>query len=274
MNPIKYNSDITSYKDPRINEFPAEIREKKREEIRKEYRLYKFCFLQAFLYSITVVGVVFFFALTMEGHLTVFNYFISVFVSTIVIVFPYLHAKYNQAVVRSPLVPMSGNEELKYYGTFDFREEWVIKEIDVFKRFDESKIVIDATEPGRIAIPIAILFIVTFLVFCGVYPFGDDVDPIIPFAENMVLLLGYSICLCSIIYYLLYSPKSLVVFDRKSKTITIPAKWVFSKGETIPYNEAVILFGEKVEMSEYRGDERITIANPNRLLHNIAMRFY
>ena len=27
-------------------------------------------------------------------------------------------------------------------------------------------------------------------------------------------------------------------------------------------------------MSEYRGDERITIANPNRLLHNISMLFY
>ena len=274
MTSIKYNSEITSYNDYRINGYPAEIREKKRNEIKREHKLYKLSFFYSFLSVCLGLGSMFYFAFSMEGSLSLLNFSISISISTIIFVSTYIYMQYFQTIKKSPRVPLSGNEELKYYGMFDFREKWILKEIDVFKQFDDSKIVIDATVPGRTGFPIMILLIVIITALFGVYPFSDLIDENIAFTENMGLLIAYSICLIIIISYRLYSPKSIVVFDRESKIIIIPAKWVFSKGEAIPYDEAIILFGAKVEMSEFRGDERVVIANPNRLLHSISMRFY
>ncbi|MGL5920160.1 MAG: hypothetical protein ACRCZQ_06640, partial [Bacteroidales bacterium] len=276
MEPIQYNSDITSYKDPRINEYPAEIREKKRAEIRKERRIFKRCVVYAFLTTCLSTGIMYFFAFTMEDEPTVLNYIISVFISTLIIVSTYMHGAYLCMIKMIARVPLINNEELKYYGVFDFRNEWIQNEFDVFKQFDDKKIVIDATVPGRFGYPIMIVFMDSILFFLGVYPFSDLIDPNIAFGENMGLLVFYAIHIIVIIHFRLYTPKCIVVFDRESKTITIPGKWVFSKEETLPYSQAIIMYGSQahVEMSEFRGDERVVIANPNKAISGISMRFY
>ena len=271
---VKYNSKITSYKDPRINEYPAEIREKKRDEIRKEHRIYKYSLFYSFLLGFLAIGTMLFFGFSMYDSPSIFNYIISVSISTIIIVGIFIFMQYFCTIKKHVIIPLIKNEELKYYGIFDFREKWILQELDVFKHFDENKIIIDATIPGRLGFPILVLTLGIILAMCNVYPFSSLIDKTNVFTENMVLLILYLVGISIIINYRLYSPKSIVVFDRESKIIIIPAKWVFSKGEAIPYDEAIILFGAKVEMSEFRGDERVVIANPNRLLHSISMRFY
>lgn len=68
-------------------------------------------------------------------------------------------------------------------------------------------------------------------------------------------------------------PWRQIVFDRVSKTITIPAKFLFQKKETIPYDEAVItLFGNyHAKTFSGKGEEEIVIANPRRSLGGIPL---
>lgn len=104
-----------------------------------------------------------------------------------------------------PKIPLIDNNELKYYGVFDFRDEWVYKYIEVFKQFDEKKIVIDATDPTRRGAPIFFLLIVIILPLLGIYPFQGGNNS---FAENYTIILINCVLILSAIFKFLSSPKN------------------------------------------------------------------
>ena len=61
--------------------------------------------------------------------------------------------------------------------------------------------------------------------------------------------------------------------DFKKKTITIPPRWRIHKAETIPFYDAVITFGAKVDKKSFKGDEEIVIANYKHLVKGVSLQF-
>ena len=164
-----------------------------------------------------------------------------------------------------PKIPLSNNDKLKSYGYFDFRDNWVYKYIDIFKQFDEKRIVIDATDPTRRGAPFLCFCLVIILPLLGIYPFkgGDN-----SFAENYTIVLINCILLLSAIFKFL-SPRRTIVFDREKKTITIPRRWLIHKEETIPFQKAVISFGQDA----LRGIDGVVIANYQHLVGEVSLQF-
>ena len=60
---------------------------------------------------------------------------------------------------------------------------------------------------------------------------------------------------------------------REKKTITIPPRWRIHKAETIPFYDAVITFGAKVDKKSFKGDEEIVIANYKHLVKGVSLQF-
>ena len=69
-----------------------------------------------------------------------------------------------------PKIPLINNVQLKYYGCFDFGNKWVSENIEVFKQFDDKKIIIDATSPTRNGAAILYIAILITLALFDFYP--------------------------------------------------------------------------------------------------------
>jgi len=85
---------------------------------------------------------------------------------------------------------------------------------------------------------------------------------------DVAMLLGViGICL---------KPWRRVVFDRTTKTITIPARFRFQRKETIPYEQAVVTmsFNSEAKTFSGKGEEQLVIANPSRFLGGITLNMY
>ena len=92
------------------------------------------------------------------------------------------------------------------------------------------------------------------------------------FASNMALASVYAIFILLALLSVL-SPRRTVIFDREKKTITIPPRWKIHKAETIPFYDAVITFGAKVDKKSFKGDEEIVIANYKHLVKGVSLQF-
>ena len=164
-----------------------------------------------------------------------------------------------------PKIPLINNDEFGHYGCFDFRDEWVYKYIDVFKQFDEKRIVIDVSNHDKVGVFLTCLLAFVLLALLEMFPFRDGNNN---FVDNFLIVYAYTIVLILGIPMLL-SPRRTIVFDREKKTITIPRRWLIHKEETIPFQKAVISFGQDA----LRGIDGVVIANYQHLVGEVSLQF-
>lgn len=164
-----------------------------------------------------------------------------------------------------PKISLIDNDELRHYGVFDFRDEWVYKYMHVFKQFDEKKIVIDASNNDKAGVFVICLLVLALLALLGMFPFKDGNNS---FPENFLIVFAYTVVLVLGLSKLL-SPRRTIVFDRQKKTITIPRRWLIHKEETIQFQKAVISFGQDA----LRGIDGVVIANYQHLVGEVSLQF-
>lgn len=205
-----------------------------------------------------------------------------------------------------PKISLADNVQLKHYSYFDFGNKWISENIEVFKQFDEKKIIIDASSPTRNGAAILYIAILIVLALCDLYPkvydnlldgdiwgttqaytvyhkildergvlFTNKDDMMInklSFGSNLALASVYAIFFLLALLAIL-SPRRIVVFDREKKTITIPPRWRIHKTETIPFYDAVITFGAKVDKKLFNGDEEVVISNYKHIVKGVPLQF-
>ena len=141
----------------------------------------------------------------------------------------------------------------------------------VFNRIDDKQIVID----NDYVLTRIFLFLLLFITFLGLVYFADATPSKLSTEGfvNALLFLELDIVMLWAAISQILKPWRRIVFDRVSKTITIPARFIFQKKETIPYDQAVItLFGNyHAKTLSGKGEEEIVIANPRRSLGGIPL---
>ncbi|UVP92582.1 hypothetical protein NXW06_12565 [Bacteroides fragilis] len=196
---------------------------------------------------------------------TITNLTLSVGVTILGFCFWLVLIFYKVAPKVFPKIPLINNDEFGHYGCFDFRDEWVYKYIDVFKQFDEKRIVIDASNHDKVGVFLTCLLAFVLLALLEMFPFRDGNNN---FVDNFLIVYAYTIVLILGIPMLL-SPRRTIVFDREKKTITIPRRWLIHKEETIPFQKAVISFGQDA----LRGIDGVVIANYQHLVGEVSLQF-
>lgn len=143
-----------------------------------------------------------------------------------------------------------------------------------FKRIDDKQIVIvNDSIYERVGV-----FLMCFILFIYLVGYGK-ITPQKVISESysvaLILLQLDAAALLGMIGICL-KPWRRVVFDRTTKTITIPARFRTQRKETIPYEQAVVTmsFNPKAKTFSGKGEEEIMIANPARFLGGITLNIY
>lgn len=289
----------------KYHQWADEVQVGKEAEQREERKWKKIFFIMALCVSLSFCAV-FFVTCSLFETATITNLALSV-VMMLVITSAWLIMILYLIIPRIyPKIPLINNVQLKYYGCFDFGNKWVSENIEVFKQFDDKKIIIDATSPTRNGAAILYIAILITLALFDFYPkvydnlldgdiwgttqaytvyhrildergvlFTNNDNAMInklSFASNMALASVYAIFILLALLSVL-SPRRTVIFDREKKTITIPPCWRIHKAETIPFYDAVITFGAKVDKKSFKGDEEIVIANYKHLVKGVSLQF-
>ena len=129
----------------------------------------------------------------------------------------------------------------------------------------EKRIVIDASNHDKVGVFLTCLLAFVLLALLEMFPFRDGNNN---FVDNFLIVYAYTIVLILGIPMLL-SPRRTIVFDREKKTITIPRRWLIHKEETIPFQKAVISFGQDA----LRGIDGVVIANYQHLVGEVSLQF-
>lgn len=133
-----------------------------------------------------------------------------------------------------------------------------------FKRIDDKQIIIvnDGIPVRIIGFFIFFILFIVLVTYVGITPQNVVSEgysrALILLQLDVAMLLGViGICL---------KPWRRVVFDRTTKTITIPARFRFQRKETIPYEQAVVTmsFNSEAKTFSGKGEEQLVIANPSR----------
>lgn len=143
-----------------------------------------------------------------------------------------------------------------------------------FERIDDKRIVIvnDGIRERVLG------FLMYFIVFIGLVTYvGATPQNVV--SEGYVgalILLQLDVAMLLGIIGVCLKPWCRVVFDRTTKTITIPARFRFQRKETIPYEQAVITLSFNSEAKKFsgKGEEQLVIANPSRFLGGITLNMY
>lgn len=143
-----------------------------------------------------------------------------------------------------------------------------------FKRIDDKQIVIVSDSINERFIG-SLIFFIAFIYLVGYGKITPQnvvsegyFGALILLQLDVAMLLGMiGVCL---------KPWRRVVFDRTTKTITIPARFRTQRKETIPYEQAVITmsFNSEAKTFSGKGEEEIMIANPARFLGGITLNIY
>lgn len=143
-----------------------------------------------------------------------------------------------------------------------------------FKRIDDKQIVIvnDGIPVRIMGFFIFFILFIVLVTYVGITPQNVVSEgyskALILLQLDVAMLLGViGICL---------KPWRRVVFDRTTKTITIPARFRFQRKETIPYEQAVVTmsFNSEAKTFSGKGEEQLVIANPSRFLGGITLNMY
>ncbi|MCC8171530.1 MAG: hypothetical protein LIP00_07040, partial [Parabacteroides sp.] len=246
-----------------------QIKEKERikeEEILKKQYLRKWRTIKWAPAFIIPIGLGIFLLLTLDTEVNAFNLTLSLILFNVISFLLIMIGRIGVSKVE-PKIPLKDNDDLKSVTFFDFKD-FPIPELNPFTRVDDKQIVIDEnlTRTKIILGSITVAFIV-FFISIGITPTemaGQSFGQIFIMFElyPAFTILGLTI---------ITQPRHRVIFDRTTKTITLPAWSIFNKKETIPYEKAVITFRPNSISARFTGDEEIVIENPKRILSGIYL---
>ena len=143
-----------------------------------------------------------------------------------------------------------------------------------FKRIDDKQIII--VNDG--IYERVLCFLVPFILFIYLVGYGK-ITPQNVVSEGYsraLILLQLDVAMLLGVIGICLKPWRRVVFDRTTKTITIPARFRFQRKETIPYEQAVVTmsFNSEAKTFSGKGEEQLVIANPSRFLGGITLNMY
>ena len=169
-----------------------------------------------------------------------------------------------------PIIPLKNDGKLKSIALPDCWKSSTGEKYK-FNRIDDKQIVID----NDYVLARIFLFLFLFIIFLGLVYFADATPSKLSTEGfvNALLFLEIDVVMLWAAISQILKPWRRIVFDRVSKTITIPARFIFQKKETIPYDQAVVtLFGNyHAKTLSGKGEEEIVIANPRRSLGGIPL---
>ena len=169
-----------------------------------------------------------------------------------------------------PKIPLKNDGKLKSIALPDHWKSSTGEKYE-FNRIDDKQIVID----NDYVLARICLFLLLFIIFLVLVYFADATPSKLSTKGfiTALLFLEADVAMLWMAINQILKPWRRIVFDRVSKTITIPARFIFQKKETIPYDQAVItLFGNyHAKTLSGKGEEEIVIANPRRSLGGIPL---
>lgn len=164
-------------------------------------------------------------------------------------------------------IPLKNDGSLENMSLPDYLKSLSDGKCEVFSRIDDKQIVIDS-DSILLRIFFFLLFLIMFLyaVYSGLTPSKLSTKG---YATALLLLEFDVFAIVGMINNIL-KPWRRIVFDRLSKTITIPPRFLFGKKETIPYEQAVLTFRHyRKERPPYEAE--IIISNSHRPLSGISL---
>ena len=169
-----------------------------------------------------------------------------------------------------PKISLNNKETLKNV-TLPYHWKDLLGDRFKFDRIDNKQIIINND-----GIAVRVFFLLIFLVPFLALLYWGVITPSEITSESYVNALLFLEPLFFIIVIGLKAflqPWRRIVFDRDSKTITIPGRFMFQKKETLPYEQVVItLFSNhRAKTFNGKGEEGIVIANPQRTLGRIPL---
>ena len=169
-----------------------------------------------------------------------------------------------------PKISLNNKETLKNV-TLPYQWKDLLGDRFKFDRIDNKQIVINND-----GIAVRVFFLLIFLVPFLALLYWGVITPSEITSESYVNALLFLEPLFFIIVIGLKAflqPWRRIVFDRDSKTITIPGRFMFQKKETLPYEQVVITLFSNHHAKTFngKGEEEIVIANPQRTLGRIPL---
>ena len=153
----------------KYHQWADEVQVGKEAEQRKERKWKKIFFIMALCVSLSFCAV-FFVTCSLFETATITNLALSVVMMLVITSAWLIMILYLIIPKIYPKIPLINNVQLKYYGCFDFGNKWVSENIEVFKQFDDKKIIIDATSPTRNGAAILYIAILITLALFDFYP--------------------------------------------------------------------------------------------------------
>lgn len=169
-----------------------------------------------------------------------------------------------------PKISLNNKETLKNV-TLPYHWKDLLGDRFKFDRIDNKQIIINND-----GIAVRVFFLLIFLVPFLALLYWGVITPSEITSESYVNALLFLEPLFFIIVIGLKAflqPWRRIVFDRDSKTITIPGRFMFQKKETLPYEQVVITLFSNHHAKTFngKGEEEIVIANPQRTLGGIPL---
>ena len=169
-----------------------------------------------------------------------------------------------------PKISLNNKETLKNV-TLPYHWKDLLGDKFKFDRIDNKQIIINND-----GIAVRVFFLLIFLVPFLALLYWGVITPSEITSESYVNALLFLEPLFFIIVIGLKAflqPWRRIVFDRDSKTITIPGRFMFQKKETLPYEQVVITLFSNHHAKTFngKGEEEIVIANPQRTLGGIPL---
>ena len=169
-----------------------------------------------------------------------------------------------------PKISLNNKETLKNV-TLPYHWKDLLGDRFKFDRIDNKQIIINND-----GIAVRVFFLLIFLVPFLALLYWGVITPSEITSESYVNALLFLEPLFFIIVIGLKAflqPWRRIVFDRDSKTITIPGRVMFKKKETLPYEHVVItqFSNHHAKTFNGKGEEEIVIANPQRTLGRIPL---
>ena len=169
-----------------------------------------------------------------------------------------------------PKISLNNKETLKNV-TLPYHWKDLLGDRFKFDRIDNKQIIINND-----GIAVRVFFLLIFLVPFLALLYWGVITPSEITSESYVNALLFLEPLFFIIVIGLKAflqPWRRIVFDRDSKTITIPGRLMFKKKEKQPYEQVVItqFSKKKAKTLNGKGEEEIVIANPQRTLGRIPL---
>ena len=153
----------------KYHQWADEVQVGKEAEQREERKWKKIFFIMALCVSLSFCAV-FFVTCSLFETATITNLALSVVMMLVITSALLIMILYLIIPKIYPKIPLINNVQLKYYGCFDFGNKWVSENIEVFKQFDDKKIIIDATSPTRNGAAILYIAILITLALFDFYP--------------------------------------------------------------------------------------------------------